>query len=141
LRCGATPYAAEVAVYDLTTTYSLDWRNPPVGWYYFIFSSETAMNPIILTPFVLVATFNEVQTSMVLNTVTSQISGTATQTITSIQVTEASTGIMSGLNTEIVRVIVIVEEECNYQEERVHSSVSSAVRVIGLFGVSGILDQ
>jgi ribosomal protein L40E len=111
--CGAAPYSAEVAVYGLTSTYSLDWNNPPPGWYYFIFSSETfgtAAQGTITTPFVLVATFNQVQTSTVYNVVTNQVSGAETQTVTSLEVTQVppSIGIGSGLNLEIIGGIIVV---------------------------------
>ena len=108
----AGPWDAEVAVYSLTSTYSLDWKNPPAGWYYFIFFNEKTgpSSGTVVTPFVLVATFNQVQTSTVYNVVTNQVAGSATQTVTSLQVTQAPTGIGigSGLNPEIVIGIIIV---------------------------------
>jgi ribosomal protein L40E len=105
-------WAAEVAVYGLTSTYSLDWTNPPAGWYYFMFLSEAvgAYHATVYTPFVLVATFNQVETSTVYNVVTNQVTGSATQTVTSLQVTQVAPGIGvgSGLNLEIVAGIIIV---------------------------------
>jgi len=107
-ECGNTPYVAELAVYDLTSTYSLDWKNPPTGWYYFIFSTETSGNSAITTPFVLVATFNQEQTSTVYNVVTNQATPTATQTVTSIQVTQMPTGLGLSINPELIGGIIAV---------------------------------
>jgi hypothetical protein len=110
-ECGEPiPYlSAEVAVYGLTSTYSLDWTNPPAGWYYFIFFNEAlGLNTVtVVTPFVLVATYNELQTSTVYNVVTNQVTGSATQTVTSLQVTQVAPGIGSGLNSEIIAGIII----------------------------------
>ena len=106
--CGNTPYAAEVAVYDLTSTYSLDWKNPPTGWYYFIFSTETSGNSAIATPFVLVATLSQEQTSTVYNVVTNQVPLTATQTVSSTQVTQVATGLSFGVDPTIIAAIVVV---------------------------------
>lgn len=109
-ECGNTPYVAELAVYDLTSTYSLDWKNPPTGWYYFIFSSTTlgASVPKVTTPFVLVATFNQEQTSTVYNMVTNQVALTATQTVSSTQITQAVTGLNFGVDPTIIVAIVVV---------------------------------
>jgi len=108
--CGNIPYAAEVAVYGLISTYSLDWKNPPTGWYYFIFSSTTlgASVPKVTTPFVLVATFNQEQTSTVYNMVTNQVALTATQTVSSTQITQAVTGLNFGVDPTIIVAIVVV---------------------------------
>jgi ribosomal protein L40E len=103
-------YPGEVAVYHLTSAYSLDWKNPPAGWYYLIFFSEKFGPNVstVYTPFVLVATSNQVQTSTVYNVVTNQVTGSATQTVTSLQVTQLAPGVGSGLNLEIVAGIIIV---------------------------------
>jgi len=68
----AGPWSAEVAVYGLTSTYSLNWNNPAPGWYYFIFFNEKIglASSNVYTPFVLIATVNQVQTSTVVNVVT-----------------------------------------------------------------------
>jgi len=109
--CGG-PWSAEVAVYGLTSTYSLNWNNPPPGWYYLVFLNEKTglANTGVVTPFVLVATLNQIQTSTVYNVVTNPVSGAVTQTVTSLQVTQVAPGIGlgSGLNLEIIAGIIIV---------------------------------
>jgi len=106
--CDTSSYPAEVAVYSVTTTYSLNWQNPPTGWYYFIFFTESVHNPTVVTPFVLVAMNNKVQTSTILNTVTNQVTGVASQTLTSVQVTEASTGVLPGFSPDLIAGIIVV---------------------------------
>ena len=108
--CTSGPFSAEVAVYGLTSTYSLDWTNPPPGWYYFIFYSEAVGTNLVtvITPFVLVATYNQAQTSTVYNEVTNQMTGTETQIVTSLQATQVASSIGSGLNLGIIAGIVVV---------------------------------
>jgi ribosomal protein L40E len=107
-ECGNTPYAAEVAVYGLTSMYSLDWKNPPPGWYYFIFSTEAPGNSAITTPFVLVATFNQAETSTEYNVVTNQVTLQNTQTLTSVQVSQVSSLTTPAAPTILVIAAVIV---------------------------------
>ena len=107
--CGSTPYEAEVAVYRLTT-YSLNWQNPPPGWYYLIFAldRQAPASMTVTTPFTLEATSNQEQTSTVYNVVTNQLALTSTQTVSSTQVTQVATGLSFGVDPTLIGAIVVV---------------------------------
>ena len=106
-ECGNTPYDAEVAVYDLTSTYTLNWKNPPAGSYYIVFSTEKWENNVIYTPFVLLSTFNQEQTSTMIEVETNQMPVTTTGTVTSLLVTQVSASIETGLSIEVIVAAVI----------------------------------
>jgi hypothetical protein len=102
-------YTAEIAKYSLTSTYSLDWKNPQPGWYYFIFSSnDVGTHPTVTTPFILVATYNQAETSTVYNVATNVVTVSGTQTLTSSQVTQVPTGTGLSLDPTLVAGLVIV---------------------------------
>lgn len=92
-ECGNGPYDAIVAVEGLTSAYPLDWKSPPPGWYHFIFSSPASGGNgyTITTPFVLVASFNQAETSTEFNVATNQVTQQNAETLTSVQVSQVST--------------------------------------------------
>jgi hypothetical protein len=110
--CDQGPYDAQVASYGLTSTYSLDWKNPAPGWYAFVFSTTSigAAGFTITTPFTLVASFNQAETSTEYNVFTNQVTLQNTQTLTSVQVSQVS-GLLSspiGPTTLVIAVVVVV---------------------------------
>jgi ribosomal protein L40E len=105
-------WGAVLLVNDIVNTYALDWKNPPAGWYYFIFLCESMPNSGgVSIPFDLVATNSQEQTSAIVSLVMSQATGSETQTVTSLQVTQAGSSFgfnFQAFNLEEATVIVIV---------------------------------
>ena len=104
-----------VTAYGVTTTYTLDWKNPAPGWYYFIFLSESTggMAYTITTPFTLVATYNQAETSTVYNVITIEQTLSVAQNLTSIQVLQVlmstpTTSTTPALNPTLIAAVIIV---------------------------------
>ena len=82
------PFDAEVAVESITSTYSLHWHNPPAGAYYVVFLNPGGSNSRITTPFDLVATSTQEQTSTIYSVSGAEVTGSITQTITTLQTSQ-----------------------------------------------------
>lgn len=117
----------------VTTTYSLEWKNPTSGLYYLIFqnyqnplpagvydytttlngraytTSETAFFNRVTIPFIIQVSFKNAVTSTMYTVVPSPVTFTSTQTQISLQVTQASTaGGFYDLPILIVMIVVLV---------------------------------
>ena len=82
------PFTSEVAVESITSTYSLDWQNPAAGSYYVVFFNSGGSSFPITTPFFLVATSTQEQTSTIYSATGAEVTGPTTQTITSLQTSQ-----------------------------------------------------
>jgi len=102
------PFPGEVVVESLTSAYSLDWANPPAGSYYVVFFNSGGASFPIATPFFLVATSAQEQTSTIYSVAAAEVTVPATETVTTAIVQQlAQPGNISGLNPEIIGGIIV----------------------------------
>jgi len=90
-QAGCNGYeGGEVDAGSLASAYTLDWANPPPGFYYVVFYEDSGTFPIT-TPFFLIATSAQAQTSMIFSVGATQVSAPTTETLTSLQVSQIPT--------------------------------------------------
>jgi hypothetical protein len=108
--CDQAPYDAQIASYGLTSAYSLDWKNPTPGWYAIVFFNPSLGGNAytITTPFTLVASSNQAETSTEYNIVTNQVTLQNTQTLSSVQVSQVSSPPSSPVDPTILVIAVVV---------------------------------
>jgi hypothetical protein len=83
----AGPWNGDVVVESLTSAYALNWTNPPPGSYYVVFFNYGSSFPIT-TPFFLVATSAQEQTSTIYSVAAAGVTVPTTETMTSLQVSQ-----------------------------------------------------
>lgn len=91
-KCGQGYEGIVTEHINAKSTHSLDWKNPPPGWYLFIFSNEDTNTPSLTIPFVIWITYTETSVSTIYTVMSSQLLLTATETVTSLQTTSVSSG-------------------------------------------------
>lgn len=94
-QCNGGAYAAIVShPFDTTSSYELDWKNPPPGQYFFIFDNEAAPAESIVIPFTLVGIFN-LEQSRTTVTISTNVILTTYQSTTTVTVYQSTTTITS----------------------------------------------
>jgi hypothetical protein len=94
-QCNGGYYAAIVShPFDTTSSYELDWKNPPPGQYFFIFDNEAAPGESITVPFTLVGIFN-LEQSRTTVTISTNVNLTTYQSTTTVTVYQSTTTVTS----------------------------------------------